>query len=160
MAGLPSLDAVVEALASPLGAIAFVPLYALWVTLLLPGVWASMLAGALYGTAWGSVVVFVGACLGAELVFLGEALQVKPEDHTATGRLLSCAGMGRLPPPWPPHLLLPTWLCCICHHFHRCNASCFLPCCCQASFILNLWLFALLIFVSFLCSLDPWLGLL
>ena len=67
MAGLPSLDAVVEALASPLGAIAFVPLYALWVTLLLPGVWASMLAGALYGTAWGSVVVFVGACLGAEV---------------------------------------------------------------------------------------------
>jgi len=70
MAGLPSLDAVVEALASPLGAIAFVPLYALWVTRLLPGVWASMLAGALYGTAWGSVVVFVGACLGAEVVFL------------------------------------------------------------------------------------------
>ena len=70
MAGLPSVDLVVEALASPLGAIAFVPLYALWVTLLLPGVWASMLAGALYGTVWGSVVVFVGACLGAELVFL------------------------------------------------------------------------------------------
>lgn len=70
MAGLPPLDAVVEALASPLGAIVFVPLYALWVTLLLPGVWASMLAGALYGTAWGSVVVFVGACLGAEVVFL------------------------------------------------------------------------------------------
>lgn len=70
MAGLPPLDAAVEALASPLGAIAFVPLYALWVTLLLPGVWASMLAGALYGTAWGSVVVFVGACLGAEVVFL------------------------------------------------------------------------------------------
>jgi len=57
-------------LASPLGAVAFVPLYALWVTLLLPGVWASMLAGALYGTWWGSLVVFVGACLGAEIVFL------------------------------------------------------------------------------------------
>ena len=57
-------------LASPLGALAFVPLYALWVTLLLPGVWASMLAGALYGTWWGSVVVFLGACLGAEIVFL------------------------------------------------------------------------------------------
>lgn len=57
-------------LASPLGAVAFVPLYALWVTLLLPGVWASMLAGALYGTWWGSVVVFLGACLGAEIVFL------------------------------------------------------------------------------------------
>jgi uncharacterized membrane protein YdjX (TVP38/TMEM64 family) len=47
-----------------------VPLYALWVTLLLPGVWATMLAGALYGTARGSVLVFAGACLGAELVFL------------------------------------------------------------------------------------------
>jgi len=57
-------------LASPLGAVVFVPLYALWVTLLLPGVWASMLAGALYGTWWGSVVVFIGACLGAEIVFL------------------------------------------------------------------------------------------
>lgn len=56
-------------LRSPLGAILFVPLYALWVTLLLPGVWASMLAGALYGTLWGSVVVFVGASLGALLVF-------------------------------------------------------------------------------------------
>lgn len=57
-------------MASPLGALAFVPLYALWVTLLLPGVWASMVAGALYGTLWGSVLVFVGACLGAEAAFL------------------------------------------------------------------------------------------
>ncbi|MBD2424081.1 TVP38/TMEM64 family protein [Cyanobium sp. FACHB-13342] len=57
-------------LQSPLGAVAFVPLYALWVTLLLPGVWASMLAGALYGPWWGSLVVFVGACLGAEAAFL------------------------------------------------------------------------------------------
>ena len=57
-------------LRSPLGGVAFVPLYALWVTLLLPGVWASMLAGVLYGTTWGSVVTFLGACLGALLVFL------------------------------------------------------------------------------------------
>ena len=57
-------------LQSPTGAVAFVPLYALWVTLLLPGVWASMLAGALYGTWWGSLVVFIGACLGAEAAFL------------------------------------------------------------------------------------------
>jgi uncharacterized membrane protein YdjX (TVP38/TMEM64 family) len=65
-----AIDQVLPLLASPLGAVAFVPLYALWVTLLLPGVWASMLAGALYGTWWGSVVVFLGACLGAEIVFL------------------------------------------------------------------------------------------
>ena len=58
------------ALRSPAGAVAFIPLYALWVTLLLPGVWASMLAGALYGTWWGSAVVFIGACLGAEAAFL------------------------------------------------------------------------------------------
>ena len=42
---IPSLDTVLELLRSPLGAVLFVPLYALWVTLLLPGVWASMLAG-------------------------------------------------------------------------------------------------------------------
>jgi uncharacterized membrane protein YdjX (TVP38/TMEM64 family) len=57
-------------LRSPAGAVAFVPLYALWVTLLLPGVWASMLAGALYGPWWGSLLVFIGACLGAEAAFL------------------------------------------------------------------------------------------
>jgi uncharacterized membrane protein YdjX (TVP38/TMEM64 family) len=61
---------LLDALRSPLGAVAFIPLYALWVTLLLPGVWASMLAGALYGGLWGSLLVFLGACLGAELVFL------------------------------------------------------------------------------------------
>jgi len=48
----------------------FIPLYALWVTLLLPGVWASMLAGVLYGTWLGSGLVFFGACLGAVVVFL------------------------------------------------------------------------------------------
>ena len=64
------LEAAQPLLRSPQGALLFIPLYALWVTLLLPGVWASMLAGALYGTWWGSVVVFVGASLGALLVFL------------------------------------------------------------------------------------------
>ena len=61
---------MLELLRSPAGALLFVPLYALWVTLLLPGVWASMLAGALYGTWLGSGLVFVGACLGAVVVFL------------------------------------------------------------------------------------------
>lgn len=64
------LEAALPLLRSPLGALLFIPLYALWVTLLLPGVWASMLAGALYGTWWGSALVFVGASLGALLVFL------------------------------------------------------------------------------------------
>ena len=57
-------------LQSPAGALLFIPLYAVWVTLLLPGVWASMLAGALYGTWWGSLIVFIGACLGSEAAFL------------------------------------------------------------------------------------------
>ncbi|MFM2205952.1 MAG: hypothetical protein RLZZ560_1347 [Cyanobacteriota bacterium] len=64
------IEAVLSALRSPAGTVAFVPLYALWVTLLLPGVWASMLAGVLYGPLWGSVLVFIGACLGAEAAFL------------------------------------------------------------------------------------------
>ena len=64
------LEQLLPALQTPAGALAFIPLYAIWVTLLLPGVWASMLAGALYGTLWGSVLVFVGACIGAEAAFL------------------------------------------------------------------------------------------
>ncbi|MDM7937780.1 MAG: VTT domain-containing protein [Cyanobium sp. CZS 48M] len=64
------LEPLLPALRSPAGAVAFVPLYALWVTLLLPGVWASMLAGALYGTVWASVIVFLGASLGAITTFL------------------------------------------------------------------------------------------
>ena len=63
-------QAWLPALRSPAGALLFIPLYALWVTLLLPGVWASMLAGALYGTGWGSLIVFIGACLGAQAAFL------------------------------------------------------------------------------------------
>jgi len=65
----PWLEQLLPALRSPAGAVAFVPLYAIWVTLLLPGVWASMLAGALYGTVWGSLIVFVGASLGAIAAF-------------------------------------------------------------------------------------------
>ncbi|MCP9899514.1 TVP38/TMEM64 family protein [Cyanobium sp. Cruz CV13-4-11] len=63
-------DHLLPWLRSPVGAVAFVPLYALWVTILLPGVWASMLAGVLYGPFWGSVLVFAGACLGAQAMFL------------------------------------------------------------------------------------------
>ena len=64
------LHQLLPALQSPAGALLFIPLYAIWVTVLLPGVWASMLAGALYGTWWGSLIVFIGACLGAEAAFL------------------------------------------------------------------------------------------
>ncbi|MDP6196547.1 MAG: TVP38/TMEM64 family protein, partial [Prochlorococcaceae cyanobacterium ETNP18_MAG_17] len=37
------MDYWLPLLRSSLGVILFVPLYAIWVTLLLPGVWASML---------------------------------------------------------------------------------------------------------------------
>jgi len=64
------LEPALPALRTPAGAVAFVLLYALWVTLLLPGIWASMLAGALYGTFWGSLIVQLGASLGAIGAFL------------------------------------------------------------------------------------------
>lgn len=70
MYDLSWLDPFVAALVTPVGALLFVPLYAIWVTLLLPGVWACMLAGVLYGTGLGSLLVFSGACLAAEVVFL------------------------------------------------------------------------------------------
>ena len=64
------LEQLLPFLQAPIGAALFVPLYAIWVTFLLPGVWASMLAGALYGTWLGSFLVFIGACLGAEAAFV------------------------------------------------------------------------------------------
>ena len=64
------LDVALPFLHSPLGVVVFIPVYALWVTLLLPGIWASMVAGLLYGTWSGSLIVFIGACLGAEATFL------------------------------------------------------------------------------------------
>tara|TARA_B100000029_G_scaffold514185_1_gene616036 strand:- start:1104 stop:1724 length:621 start_codon:yes stop_codon:yes gene_type:complete len=63
------LERVLPFFHNPIGAALFVPLYAIWVTFLLPGVWASMLAGAIYGTWLGSLIVFLGACLGAEVAF-------------------------------------------------------------------------------------------
>ncbi len=65
-----SWDVILPFLRSPVGAVLFIPLYAIWVTLLLPGVWASMLAGVLYGTFLGSVLVFIGAFIGAEVAFV------------------------------------------------------------------------------------------
>ena len=63
------LEGISSFLQTPLGTVVFIPLYAIWVTILLPGVWASMLAGALYGTWLGTVLVFTGACIGAEIAF-------------------------------------------------------------------------------------------
>ncbi len=56
-------------LISPLGVLIFIVLYSLWVTCLLPGSWLSMLSGFVYGTWFGSLIVFLGAFLGAHLTF-------------------------------------------------------------------------------------------
>ncbi len=63
-------DNLLFVLQTPIGTFLFVPLYAIWVILLLPGGWASMLAGALYGIWLGSLLVFLGAFAGAEIAFL------------------------------------------------------------------------------------------
>ena len=70
-----SLDYYLSFFASPLGIGAFIIFYALWVTFLLPGLWPSMLGGALYGFYLGSIYVFIGAFIGAQLTFfLGRKL--------------------------------------------------------------------------------------
>ena len=56
-------------LSSPFGILFFVLVYVFWVSCLLPGSWLSMLSGFLYGTWLGSLVVFVGAFIGAHLTF-------------------------------------------------------------------------------------------
>tara|TARA_Y100001968_G_scaffold50513_5_gene41178 strand:- start:2273 stop:2893 length:621 start_codon:yes stop_codon:yes gene_type:complete len=55
---------------TPIGIISFISLYAIWVTILLPGLWPSMLGGFLYGSIFGSIFVSLGAFIGAELTFL------------------------------------------------------------------------------------------
>ena len=55
---------------TPLGVFSFICLYAIWVICLLPGLWLSMLAGVLYGSFNGAIVVFSGAFIGAEITFL------------------------------------------------------------------------------------------
>ncbi len=56
-------------LSSPLGIFVFVLVYVFWVSCLLPGSWLSMLSGFLYGTWFGSSIVFLGAFMGAHLTF-------------------------------------------------------------------------------------------
>lgn len=57
-------------LQTPLGVLAFISFYAIWVIFLLPGLWPSMLGGFMYGSIFGSLFVFLGAFLGAEITFL------------------------------------------------------------------------------------------
>ncbi len=56
-------------LSSPFGIFVFALVYVFWVSCLLPGSWLSMLSGFLYGTWLGSLIVFLGAFIGAHLTF-------------------------------------------------------------------------------------------
>ena len=53
-----------------IGILAFILLYILIVLLILPASWLSLLSGFLYGSYFGSVIVFVAASIGASLAFL------------------------------------------------------------------------------------------
>ena len=55
---------------SAIGIFLFISLYSLWVIILLPGLWPSMLAGVIYGSLIGSIIVFIGASIGALVTFL------------------------------------------------------------------------------------------
>ena len=59
----------VQFFSDPLGIFIFLIIYIFWVTFLLPGSWLTMVAGLLYGTFLGSIIVFIGAALGAILTF-------------------------------------------------------------------------------------------
>tara|TARA_Y100001968_G_scaffold275985_1_gene270042 strand:- start:17279 stop:17899 length:621 start_codon:yes stop_codon:yes gene_type:complete len=64
------LEIALDFFNTPLGVVIFICLYALWVICLLPGLWLSMFAGAVFGSFYGSIIVFIGAFLGAEITFL------------------------------------------------------------------------------------------
>ena len=61
---------------SPLGVIAFILVYILWVNLFLPSSWLTMLGGLLYGSILGSLYVFIAASLGAILTFISQSLSI------------------------------------------------------------------------------------
>ena len=63
------LDHFKDFLYTPLGIASFILSYILWVTLLLPGSWLSLAAGYFYGVYLGSIFVFLGAFIGAQITF-------------------------------------------------------------------------------------------
>ena len=101
------------------GSFLFILLYALWVTFLLPGGWASMVSGFIYGTWKGSLIVFIGAFIGAELsfvlsrFFIQRSIQnlllkypkFKLLDKVITGQGLKLILLTRLSPVFPFSLL-------------------------------------------------------
>tara|TARA_Y100001968_G_C19322358_1_gene699952 strand:+ start:533 stop:1156 length:624 start_codon:yes stop_codon:yes gene_type:complete len=67
---IPILNNYFTFFQTPIGIFTFICLYALWVIILLPGLWLSMLAGVIYGSTLGSIFVFLGAFVGAEITFI------------------------------------------------------------------------------------------
>ena len=66
---LELVDQFLPFFGTALGVLAFIIFYSLWVIFLLPGLWPSMIAGLLYGSISGTIVVFLAASLGAEISF-------------------------------------------------------------------------------------------
>ena len=59
-----------EFLLTPVGITSFVVLYAIWVSLLLPGSWLTFSAGVIYGLFSGSVILMLGALIGGHITFI------------------------------------------------------------------------------------------
>ena len=51
------------------GILAFIVVYILFVLLILPASWLSLFSGFLYGSYYGSIIVFIGASIAASLAF-------------------------------------------------------------------------------------------
>lgn len=82
-----SLEDSVDALglAAPLG---FAALYAVLTVAMLPGALLTIAAGALFGTALGSVVTFAGAMAGATLAFVAGRRLSRPSVEAVAGAAL------------------------------------------------------------------------
>ena len=66
---LDNIPVLYEKLSSINGILLFVFVYILNILLILPTLWLSLLAGFIYGTYLGSIVVFLSAFIGASLSF-------------------------------------------------------------------------------------------
>jgi uncharacterized membrane protein YdjX (TVP38/TMEM64 family) len=75
--GLPDAVARVQAL-GPGAGLVFIALYAVAVTLFLPGAWLTLAAGAVFGLWWGLVYAFAGAVIGSGLSFLVSRYVARP----------------------------------------------------------------------------------
>ena len=104
---------------TPLGVLCFIIFYSLWVCILLPGSWISMLGGFLYGSFMGTIYVFIGAIVGAAVTFISGRLilrnwiqshldsfpRLKLIEQSITSEGLKIIILTRLSPAFPFGLL-------------------------------------------------------